>query len=207
VVRALLALLSEGDVRPTAGRIAERAGISLRSVYVHFDDLDDLFIAAAREQRSRVFALTRELPTTGPFEARLEAFVAQRGRVLEAIAPVAKAAAVHEPFSPALAATTRAAKLMGRAELERVFATELAAIDPAIRDRCIDACDALTGADGWAFLRVHRALDPHEAGETLALSLRLLLRPAATTAAHRRARRWRTRPSAKPADPGGEERR
>jgi len=46
VVRALLGLISEGDVRPTAGRIAERAGISLRSVYVHFDDLDDLFLAA-----------------------------------------------------------------------------------------------------------------------------------------------------------------
>jgi TetR/AcrR family transcriptional regulator of autoinduction and epiphytic fitness len=207
VVRALLGLITEGDLRPTAGRIAERAGISLRSVYVHFDDLDDLFIAAAQEQRSRVFALTRVLPSTGPFDTRLEALVEQRARVLEAIAPVARAAAVHEPFSPALAATTKAAKVMGRSELERVFATELADIDPAVRDRALDACDALTGADGWAFLRVHRGLDPHEAAETLAFALRLLLRPDATTASHRKARRWRARPSAKPADQGGEERR
>src|SRR5450759_1329499 len=78
VVRALLALISEGDLRPTAGRIAERAGISLRSVYVHFDDLDDLFLAAAREQRGGVFALNRELPASGPFEIRLAAFVEQR---------------------------------------------------------------------------------------------------------------------------------
>jgi hypothetical protein len=96
---------------------------------------------------------------------------------------------------------------MGRAELEQVFATELADIDPAVRSRALDACDALTGADGWEFLRVHRALDQQEAIETLALSLRLLLRPEATTTTHRHARRWRARPSAKPADRDGEERR
>jgi TetR/AcrR family transcriptional regulator of autoinduction and epiphytic fitness len=207
VVHALLALISEGDVRPTAGRIAERAGISLRSVYVHFDDLDDLFNAAAREQRNRIFSLTRTLPATGPFEERLAAFVDQRSRVLEAIAPVARAASVQEPFSPALAATTRAARQLGRSELERVFAIELAGIDTPTRDRALDACDALTCAEGWAFLRVHRGLDHHAAAATLATSLRLLLRPGATSTAHRRARRWRGRPPATPADWGGEERR
>src|SRR3954470_19450239 len=79
VVRALLDLIAEGELRPTAGRIAERAGISLRSVYVHFDDLDDLFVAAAREQRGRVSALVRALPERGPFEDRLPALVAPRG--------------------------------------------------------------------------------------------------------------------------------
>lgn len=216
VVHALLALLAEGDVRPTAGRIAERAGISLRSVYVHFDDRDDLFAAAALEQRTRVSSLTRKLPATGPFEARLAAFVEQRGRVLEAIAPIAKAAAIQEPFSPALAATAKAARHFGRVELERVFATELAGIDTPTRERAFDACDALTGAEGWAFLRVHRGLDPRAAAETLATSLRLLLAPGAagakgateaTANPHQRARRWRTRPPARPGDWGGEERR
>jgi AcrR family transcriptional regulator len=207
VVRALLALIAEGDLRPPAGRIAERAGISLRSVYVHFDDLEDLFIAAAGEQRSRVLALTQKLPATGDFDTRLAAFVDQRGRVLEAIAPVAKAAAVHEPFSPTLAATTKTARQLGRAELEYVFATELAAIDPALHAAALDACDALTNSDGWAFLRGHRGLDPQDATQSLAVALRLLLKPEANAAVHRHARRWRARPSASPADQGGEERR
>ena len=210
VVRALLALISEGELRPTARRIAERAGISLRSVYVHFDDLDDLFNAAAREQRGRVLALTRPLPETGAFEARLEAFTAQRGRVLEAIAPVAKAASVQEPFSPAIAATTRQAKQLGRAEIERVFAGELAGIDPCTRARALDACDALTNSDSWEFLRMHRGLDHDAAAETMATALRLLLRagePEPTAEEPRLARRWRARPSAKPTDRGGEERR
>jgi AcrR family transcriptional regulator len=207
VVRALLGLISEGDVRPTAGRIAERAGISLRSVYVHFDDLDDLFVAAAREQRGRVFALTRKLPETGPFEVRLAAFVEQRARVLEAIAAVARAAALQEPFSPAIAAATKVARDFGRAELETVFAVELANLDPAVRDRVLDTCDSLTASDTWDFLRVRRALDPHVAAATLATSLGLLLRPEANVPVRQRARRWRARPPALPADPGGQERR
>ena len=39
VVDALLDLLGEGDLRPTAARIAERAGVSLRIVFHHFEDL------------------------------------------------------------------------------------------------------------------------------------------------------------------------
>jgi TetR/AcrR family transcriptional regulator, regulator of autoinduction and epiphytic fitness len=210
VVRALLALIAEGDLRPTAGRIAERAGISLRSVYVHFDDLDDLFLAAAREQRTRVYALTRQLPATGPFDVRLEAFVEQRARVLEAIAGVAKAAALQEPFSPALAATSRAARQSGRSELAHVFAAELASLDPATRDHTLDACDALTNSDTWDHLRVRRGLTPNGAAATLSTSLRVLLQPPVRTAARPLARRWRARPPGTPETPvgtGGEERR
>jgi TetR/AcrR family transcriptional regulator of autoinduction and epiphytic fitness len=215
VVRALLALIAEGDVRPTAGRIAERAGISLRSVYVHFDDLDDLFLAAAREHRAGVFALTRELPASGPFDTRLEAFVDQRARVLEAIAPVARAAMLQEPFSPALAASSEAARHLGRSELERVFAIELADLDADTRDHALDACDTLTSSDTWHFLRVRRALTPETSAATLSTSLRLLLRPETNASAHPsvrptarpRVRRWRARPPAPTAGPGGEESR
>jgi AcrR family transcriptional regulator len=197
-------LISEGDLRPTAGRIAERAGISLRSVYVHFDDLEDLFVAAAAEQRGRVASLIRVLPTTGPFEVRLTAFVEQRTRVLEAIAAVARATALQEPFSPALAATTESARRLGRAELERVFAAEFASLDVTVRDHVLDACDALTMSDNWDFLRVRRGMPAGTAAATVATALRLLLRPDVTTTSGQRARRWRARPLAPPAGLGGE---
>ena len=43
VVDALLDLIDEGDLRPPAADVARRAGVSLRSVYQHFDDLETLF--------------------------------------------------------------------------------------------------------------------------------------------------------------------
>src|SRR3989304_5263636 len=47
VVEALLTLIEEGDLRPTAQRVAEHARVSLRSVFQHFRDLESLFAAAA----------------------------------------------------------------------------------------------------------------------------------------------------------------
>ncbi|HEX4491591.1 MAG TPA: TetR/AcrR family transcriptional regulator [Acidimicrobiia bacterium] len=187
VVRALLGLIAEGDLRPTAGRIAERAGISLRSVYVHFEDLDDLFLAAAREQRTRVGALVRPLSTDGPFEDRLVAFSNQRTAVLDAIAPVAKATALQEPWSPALANATRYARRQGRVELERVFAIELDALGPETRARTLDACDALTSSESWEFLRVRRNLGLAAATATVTDTLRALLRAGDATATEARA--------------------
>ena len=43
IADALLSLLEEGELQPTATRIAERAGISLRLIYHHFGDLEALF--------------------------------------------------------------------------------------------------------------------------------------------------------------------
>jgi TetR/AcrR family transcriptional regulator, regulator of autoinduction and epiphytic fitness len=206
VVRALLGLIADGDLRPTAGRIAERAGISLRSVYVHFDDLDDLFVAASHEQRARVAGLVRALPTDGPFADRLTAFVEQRTRVLEAIAPVAKATALQEPCSPALATASRRARRQGRAELQRVFASELDGFDPAAREQTLDACDALTSSEAWDHLRVRRGLAPNAAAATVHAALHRLLQPAVTPLPRQPVRRWRVRAPLVDG-PGGEEQR
>src|SRR3954462_10095213 len=84
VVEALLSFLQEGDLRPTAPRIAERAGVSLRSVFQHFADREALLFAVAEQQQHELRRMTRRIRTEGPLDARIEAFVSQRCRVLEA---------------------------------------------------------------------------------------------------------------------------
>ena len=49
VIEALHALIVAGDPKPNAQRIAERAGVSTRTVFAHFASLDDL---AARTDHS-----------------------------------------------------------------------------------------------------------------------------------------------------------
>src|SRR3989442_631472 len=88
VVDALLALIEEGDVRPTAPRIAERAGVSLRSIFQHYTDLETLFAELTNRQLERLGEVARRLPRDGPFEERLDAFVTQRAKVLELLTPV-----------------------------------------------------------------------------------------------------------------------
>ena len=47
IVDAHLRLIHEGDLRPTAERIAKQAGVSLRALWSHFSDLEALFAARA----------------------------------------------------------------------------------------------------------------------------------------------------------------
>ncbi len=159
VVDALLALLGDGNPRPTAREIAEKAGVSLRSVYVHFDDLDDLFVAAAERQLHVVLGMVVEVPSTGPLADRASTLMRVRGRIYEKVGPVRRAAERQEPFSPTLARTMRAVRRATREELARVFATELGAADTTLPadtksyEHRLTMLDAMTASSTWDHLR------------------------------------------------------
>lgn len=53
IIDAALALIAEGCLAPTAQLISERAGITIRSLFRHFPDMESLFAAANTEVRSR----------------------------------------------------------------------------------------------------------------------------------------------------------
>src|SRR5213595_667490 len=99
VVDALLQLIDEGDLRPTAPRIAERAKVSVRSVFQHFDDLEGLYAAVADAMMERLSHLVMSVDPSLPVARRIREVVHQRSVLLEAITPVRRAAAVHAPFS------------------------------------------------------------------------------------------------------------
>ncbi len=175
VVEALLALIDEGSPRPTAREIADRAGVSLRSVYVHFYDLEDLFTAAAAKQYERMAALINRLPTEGPLADRIDAFVAQRCRLMEAGGAVRHAAVLQEPFSPTLAKVMSLVRKGAREEVELVFATELDREQGAARERLVAAVDVATSGASWETLRKHEDLSFEAACEVVAEMLTKLL--------------------------------
>jgi AcrR family transcriptional regulator len=176
VVDALLGLLDEGDLRPTAPRIAERAGVSLRSVFQHFRDLEALFAAAADRQLARLRRLVRPLPTTGALAHRLEAFVRQRARLLEAITPVRRAALLVEPFSAEIAGRLGRVRAYGRSEIGRVFAAEIGRRRADDRRPLLAALAAASSWSVWEELRRHQRLSPARARAALSRLLRALLR-------------------------------
>jgi TetR/AcrR family transcriptional regulator, regulator of autoinduction and epiphytic fitness len=175
VVDALLDLLQAGELRPTAPRIAERAGVSLRSVFHHFADLEKLFATAAEHQMRRLRGLVGRLPVDGPLSGRLDAFVRQRARVLEAITPVRRAAVRVEPLSPELAHHLARVRAAGRAEVRRVFGRELDALPPAARRDAIDALTVAASWPTWEALRTHQGLAPARAAKVLHRMLAALL--------------------------------
>lgn len=166
VVEALLTLNEEGHLRPTARDIANKAGVSLRSLYVHFDDLEALFVAASHRQGERLGNMLPPMVTEGPFEQRLDAFLARRVRIHELGAGVRRAALLQEPFSPVLKQALANGRSVLHNEINACLAPELAAAgaaDPAARDRLLSALDIVTGSGAWESLRTHQNLSVDEA--------------------------------------------
>jgi AcrR family transcriptional regulator len=159
VLDALLALVREGNPRPTAREIAARAGCSLRSVYVHFDDLDDLFLAAAHRQLELVSGMLVSVPDRGPLRDRAEVLMRMRGRIYEATAPVRRAAEMNARASATLTTFLDTIRAAARLETERIFAAELDAFEGDARARRLAALDTVTGGLAWQEMRTAGRLD------------------------------------------------
>jgi AcrR family transcriptional regulator len=175
VVDALLALVEEGERRPTAARIAERAGLSLRSVFQHFADLEALHAETADVQFRRVVALAGPLKTDGPLAERLGALVRQRARVLEAMTPTRRSALLLAPSSPTIADRLADGHRLSRTHVARVFAPELGRVRGTARAELLAALSAAASWSTWEELRAHQGLTPARAERTLARMLRALL--------------------------------
>jgi TetR/AcrR family transcriptional regulator, regulator of autoinduction and epiphytic fitness len=178
IADALLSLIDEGDLQPTATRIAERAGISLRLIYHHFGDLEALFHEATERETVRVLARVHPVALDQPFAGRLDAFVEQRSRLLEWMTPVCRAAALHTPTSETLQAARRQATRAGDHELTHVFAPEIAALDDDQRAATVDALCVLTSWVAWDGLRTRgRTIEASQAA--MRRSLVVMLGPYA----------------------------
>jgi len=158
LVEALLALLNEGRLRPTAAEIAERAGVSERSVFQHFPDREALLEAVAREQYARVMPTIRPVDASLSLAARIDEFVAQRATLYERASGVRRAALLMEPESDVVAGWLTTVRRAGAAEVERVFRREIEGT-PADEREPLRA--ALVAACAWGTfeaLRFHQGL-------------------------------------------------
>jgi AcrR family transcriptional regulator len=178
IADALLDLLADGRLRPTAREIADRAGVSLRSVYVHFDDLEDLFCVAAKQHFARIAPMLAPAPATGTLAERADALVRQRIRLYAQSGAVARATRLHAAFSPTLARILREAHARSRADIERIFAEELETLSPAHRTGTLAVLDVLTGPDAWETLRERYDIDDETAVRRVIDSIVLHLRAA-----------------------------
>lgn len=175
IVDAMLDLICEGDLAPTAKRISERAQVSDRSLFQHFPDLEALLAAAADRQVERVGHLLAPQPAQGTLQERLDAFTQRRAEGYETIAPVRRAGRLQEPFSPAIATRLTLAREAGRRDVAETFAAELSKRPKADRDELLAALDAASSWNAWESLRTHNALTPEAAARAMRRTLTALL--------------------------------
>ncbi|MFN8016868.1 MAG: TetR/AcrR family transcriptional regulator [Acidimicrobiales bacterium] len=173
IVEACLALIDEGDLRPTGPRIAERAGVSVRSIFQHFDDLDALFGAVGEKVAQRLAGLIAHIDPTGPLEERIDAFVLQRTEVLEAVTPVLRAALVYAASSEEIRRQFDDGHRFFGDQVDQTFAPELAAAPEP--DRLRDALVVASSWPAWDLLRGPEGRSVEEARASVAKLVRAAL--------------------------------
>jgi TetR/AcrR family transcriptional regulator, regulator of autoinduction and epiphytic fitness len=156
IAEALVSVLQDGVTRPTARQVAERAGVSLRLVFHHFEDMESLLEAAVDVQVQRHWRKLEPIDLDGALSQRVRSTVAQRAQLFEAIAPVRRAAARASGSSPTLARQLDLSRRLLRSQLRETFCAELSnqvQVGYCSGRDALDALEVATSFETWDQLR------------------------------------------------------
>jgi AcrR family transcriptional regulator len=177
VIRALLDMIREGNLHPGAAEIADRAGVSHRSIFRYFDDLDDLVRTAIDQAFADAAPLTViPDPGTGSLDDRVERFVDSRIALFESINGTMQLARMRAYSIPSIDAEIAAFAQMFRGQISEHFGPELVAVSTPEREYLIDAVLVLTSYDGYSIHRRLLASSSERIGAAWRTSLTALLR-------------------------------
>lgn len=158
VVEAFLDLLCEGELQPTAQQVADRSGVSMRSIFRLFEDIDALHLAAIAAQLERVKHLLVLPPGEGSLARRVRALVDHRAALFEAIGPARRLAVRLAPTSRPIRADVERANGYLRTQVAVLFDAELGALPKSRRSDVLDALDVMTSFEAWDRMRVGQRL-------------------------------------------------
>jgi TetR/AcrR family transcriptional regulator of autoinduction and epiphytic fitness len=170
IAGALIDLLDEGVERPTARQLAERAGVSLRLVFHHFEDMESVLRSAVGIQVQRHWQKLEPVAPDVDLARRVKDTVRGRCQLYEAIAPVRRAAALASGRSPTVARELEAARRILRSQLRHTFSPEVTGstevpgsaevngnrgsdTTAALQRDLLDALEVATSFETWDHLR------------------------------------------------------
>ncbi|MEM9177924.1 MAG: TetR family transcriptional regulator [Myxococcota bacterium] len=175
VAEAMLDCFEDGLLRPGAGEVAARAGVSTRAVFRHFENMDALVEAAATLQLERLAGQLPPFAFEGTREQRVEALVTRAAYGFERTTRVRRAAELLEPFSEAVQDRYAWLRSEVRRSLRRAFAEELRGLSERERREKTAALRALLSFRYWEELRRHERLSVASAKRVLVSAIHSLL--------------------------------
>lgn len=185
LIDALMDVLRDGVLQPRAQDIAERAGLSSRSIFQHFADLDSLFVATSLRERARLEALiadqTRTVLVMPTLADRIAVMVDLRSRLWEGTLPYSTVMMLRASTAGGEIVTEAMSTLAEqfRRQLGEVFGAEIARLGGDQTTRLIALQGAL-GFELWSNLRFTQGLSSARANEVVTCLIEGLLRPEVT---------------------------
>jgi TetR/AcrR family transcriptional regulator, regulator of autoinduction and epiphytic fitness len=154
VVDAMVSLLAEGVLDVTLELAAERAGVSVRSVFRYFDGVDDL----RRQTAARHFAIVDDRlhhldPGSHDRAERVAAFVEDRAAMFASSAAPARIARQRAEFIPVVAEHLARVRARLADHVRAAFEPELGSLSPQAADDLVAVLDVAVSQDAWDSLR------------------------------------------------------
>ncbi|MDX2233453.1 MAG: TetR/AcrR family transcriptional regulator [Hyphomonadaceae bacterium] len=170
IVDALFALIRGGVMNPSALQVAEAAGVSLRTVFRHFEEMDSLRMAMTAQMEAEIRPILQEPFESDDWRGRLSELIARRARIYEHVMPVKVAASLRRFES---------AYLMK--DYERFLALERAGLNSVLPRAIVSdavlfaAIEMATSFQAWRRMRQDQGLSPTDAERVLRFTVDALI--------------------------------
>jgi AcrR family transcriptional regulator len=155
IASAMLRLVQMGDMSPSAVRVAEIAGVSLRTVFRHFEEMDALYQEMSDTLEAQVRPILEAAYLRRDWRGRLEEMLERRAELYERILPFKTAAGLRRYASAYL-----------QQDYERFLAMERESLEAILPARATASPDLLTmlvlvtGFEAWRSLRQDQGCSP-----------------------------------------------
>ena len=171
IIDALIQLIREGDLRPTAEMVTKRAGVGTRTLFRHFEDMDALFAdmngRVAQEVRQTFDSST---PPLGDLASRIHWLVELRTTIFERIGPFMRSAQIQRPFSPYLQKQYAKTCREMRKQIEKTLSPELDG-----KPELLEIFDTLLSFESFNRLRTTQRLSRATVSASIEGAIRSLL--------------------------------
>lgn len=176
VVEALLDLYRGGNLKPSAEEIAAHSGLSPRSLFRYFNDVDDLIRTAIAHQEAKLVPLVPvDAAPEAPLQTRIAALVEQRFRLFDAAGYAAAVVRMRAPFEPLVATTLARNREFLRLQMATLFAPELTEMGTSAGADALAAADVVTSFESRHLLIEDQGLTPAKAKVVMAGALSAIL--------------------------------
>jgi len=158
IVDAMIELVRSGEMSPSAAQVAERAGVGLRTVFRHFDEMEILYREMAEVIRARIMPEVVKPYSSSTWRERLSELVNRRVTLYDEIMPLKVAGSVLRFRSPFLMEDYHEHLRMERKTLRQVLPDFILEDGDLFR-----ALEMLTSFQAWRRLRQDQGLSATDA--------------------------------------------
>lgn len=164
IVSSTLTLAMEGEVAPIVRDIAKLAGVSARTVFQHFADTAELYVAVLGRVLTGLRGEAQPTPG-GALDERITAVIGQRAGRYEKLLPMWTFVETLQRRSSEAGEQVTQLYTANREQLAEYFGEELTGLSGEKRERALNALAMALAPESWIVLRERLGLTSDQARE------------------------------------------